>query len=122
MWAELKRKEVEYEKRRNKKVQYYESVKHAQTVQVDEIPLPQIATNTDAATPQQHNVQFNIPGRIPLPASITEAVQQHQLMPSTTAPPLFGGPSMKKPPLPQVFIDQVMRNFLSKYFRRRLNK
>lgn len=42
LWAELKRKEVEYEKRRNKKVQYFESVKHAQTVQVDEIPLPQV--------------------------------------------------------------------------------
>lgn len=42
LWAELKRKEVEYEKRRNKKVQYYESVRHAQTVQVDEIPLPQV--------------------------------------------------------------------------------
>ncbi|XP_034671181.1 WW domain-binding protein 11 [Drosophila subobscura] len=39
-WAELKRKEVEYEKKRIKKQQYYESVKHAQSVQIDEIPLP----------------------------------------------------------------------------------
>ncbi|XP_068158888.1 WW domain-binding protein 11 [Drosophila tropicalis] len=39
-WAELKRKEVEYEKKRLKKQQYYESVKHAQSVQIDEIPLP----------------------------------------------------------------------------------
>ncbi|XP_017103567.2 WW domain-binding protein 11 [Drosophila bipectinata] len=39
-WADLKRKEVEYEKKRLKKQQYYESVKHAQSVQVDEIPLP----------------------------------------------------------------------------------
>ncbi|XP_017008981.2 WW domain-binding protein 11 [Drosophila takahashii] len=39
-WADLKRKEVEYEKKRLKKQQYYESVKHAQSVQIDEIPLP----------------------------------------------------------------------------------
>ncbi|XP_055911270.1 WW domain-binding protein 11 [Eupeodes corollae] len=39
-WAELKRKEVDYEKKRLKKQQYYESVKHAQSVQIDEIPLP----------------------------------------------------------------------------------
>ncbi|KAG4079148.1 hypothetical protein HA402_001119 [Bradysia odoriphaga] len=61
LWAELKRKEVEYEKRRNKKVQYFESVKHAQTVQVDEIPLPQMTSETPA------NI-YNMPGRIPLPS------------------------------------------------------
>lgn len=49
LWADLKRKEVEYEKRRNKKVQYFESVKHAQTVQVDEIPLPQMSVPSDGA-------------------------------------------------------------------------
>lgn len=58
LWAELKRKEVDYEKRRNKKVQYFESVKHAQSVQVEEIPLPQM---TDTPIPL-----FNLP-RIPLP-------------------------------------------------------
>ncbi|KAJ6638482.1 WW domain-binding protein 11 [Pseudolycoriella hygida] len=61
LWAELKRKEVEYEKRRNKKVQYFESVKHAQTVQVDEIPLPQMTTEVPS------NI-YNMPGRIPLPS------------------------------------------------------
>ncbi|XP_002023640.2 WW domain-binding protein 11 [Drosophila persimilis] len=45
-WAELKRKEVEYEKKRMKKQQYYESVKHAQSVQIDEIPLPAPVTPT----------------------------------------------------------------------------
>lgn len=34
---------MEYEKRRNKRVQYYESVRHAQTVSVDDIPLPQMS-------------------------------------------------------------------------------
>ncbi|XP_075153158.1 uncharacterized protein LOC142226816 [Haematobia irritans] len=47
-WSELKRKEVEYEKKRLKKQQYYESVKHAQSVQIDEIPLPS-STQTPAA-------------------------------------------------------------------------
>ncbi|ALC48777.1 CG2685 [Drosophila busckii] len=47
-WAELKRKEVEYEKKRLKKQQYYESVKHAQSVQIDEIPLPAPVTAANA--------------------------------------------------------------------------
>ncbi|KAH8276744.1 hypothetical protein KR044_008139 [Drosophila immigrans] len=49
-WAELKRKEVEYEKKRLKKQQYYESVKHAQSVQIDEIPLPAPVSATANAT------------------------------------------------------------------------
>ncbi|XP_064556140.1 WW domain-binding protein 11 [Drosophila montana] len=47
-WAELKRKEVDYEKKRLKKQQYYESVKHAQSVQIDEIPLPAPVTAANA--------------------------------------------------------------------------
>lgn len=39
-WVELKRQEMEYEKRRAHLISYYESVKHAQSVQVDDIPLP----------------------------------------------------------------------------------
>lgn len=51
-WADLKRKEVEYEKKRLKKQQYYESVKHAQSVQIDEIPLPApvSASNTNSVS------------------------------------------------------------------------
>ncbi|XP_055371303.1 WW domain-binding protein 11 [Condylostylus longicornis] len=55
LWADLKRKEVEYEKKRLKKQQYFESVKSAQSVQIDEIPLPQMTT------PGQQ------PGATPLP-------------------------------------------------------
>lgn len=61
-WAELKRREVEYEKKRLKKEQYYESVKHAQSVQIDEIPLPQMSTMPAPGIPQQ---------RIPPPMSLT---------------------------------------------------
>lgn len=39
-WSEYKRKEVEYEKRRYKRVQYFESVRHAEQVSLDDIPLP----------------------------------------------------------------------------------
>lgn len=61
-WADLKRREVEYEKKRLKKEQYYESVKHAQSVQIDEIPLPQMSTMPAPGIPQQ---------RIPPPMSLT---------------------------------------------------
>jgi WW domain-binding protein 11 len=39
-WQEIKRKEVEYEKRKYKRVQYYESVRHAEQVSIEDIPLP----------------------------------------------------------------------------------
>lgn len=58
-WAELKKLEIEYEKRKNHLVKYYESVKFAQQVQVDEIPLP--------ATP---DMPLIIPSQIPLPSEI----------------------------------------------------
>lgn len=40
VWSENKRKEVEYEKRRYKRVQYFESVRHAEQVSIEDIPLP----------------------------------------------------------------------------------
>lgn len=58
LWAELKRKEVEYERRRNKKVQYFESVRHAQTVQIDDIPLPQMGDQPIMPPPRQ-NIDIN---------------------------------------------------------------
>lgn len=44
-WSELKDQLIQYERRRIDLVSYYEAVKHAQQVQIDEIPLP--STNTD---------------------------------------------------------------------------
>lgn len=67
LWADLKRKEVEYEKRRLKKQQYYESVKHAQTVQVDEIPLPQMNTPGTQFPPQ---TRIPVPNVLPVPPFI----------------------------------------------------
>lgn len=62
-WLELKRLEIDYEKRRTALVQYYESVKHAQQVQVDDIPLPSVQM------PQMVSEysMIPLPNEIPLP-------------------------------------------------------
>lgn len=64
-WAELKRKEVEYEKKRLKKQQYYESVKHAQSVQIDEIPLPASTQGPNASSAGA--LTFHVTSRLPPP-------------------------------------------------------
>ncbi|XP_055543209.1 WW domain-binding protein 11 [Wyeomyia smithii] len=78
LWGELKRKEVDYEKRRNKRIQYYESVRHAEQVQVDDIPLP---SANETPTP------LSIP-RIPIPPVLPAIIP-----PIKPAPP----PVLKKP-------------------------
>lgn len=57
---------MEYEKKRLKKQQYYESVKHAQSVQIDEIPLPS-SNQTPAATTATAAAAFPAPKRLPPP-------------------------------------------------------
>ncbi|XP_068970988.1 WW domain-binding protein 11-like isoform X2 [Bombus flavifrons] len=44
-WAELKEQLIQYERRRIDLVSYFEAVRHAQQVQVDEIPLPSAAND-----------------------------------------------------------------------------
>lgn len=44
-WADLKRQEAEYERRRAALAAYHESVRHAQAVQIDDIPLPTLQVN-----------------------------------------------------------------------------
>lgn len=97
MFAELKRKEIDYERRRNKRVQYFESVRTAQTVQIEDIPLPDMCEKPptqggpglDGATIQlPPNIQpslnsapsnFQPPGiHIQIPASIQSAIAAHQ--------------------------------------------
>lgn len=51
-WAELKRRQTEYEHKRNQLVAFYESVKTAQHVTVDEIPLPAIPQQIPMPTEQ----------------------------------------------------------------------
>lgn len=87
---------MEYEKRRNKKVQYYESVRHAQTVQIDDIPLPQMS---DQAPPPQPQILFsNPPNRIPLPENSKETGPS--AIPSnngTAVGPFSGSTTLKRP-------------------------
>ncbi|XP_030026069.2 LOW QUALITY PROTEIN: WW domain-binding protein 11 [Manduca sexta] len=65
-WVELKRQEMDYEKRRTHLMSYYDSGKHAQSVQVDDIPLP---------TPQlPDNLLYgNLPSQIPLPMDTAQS-------------------------------------------------
>lgn len=69
-WEELKHAEVEYDKRRTALISYYEAVKHAQQVQVDDIPLPlqQLPPESLAALAAGYTSQ------IPLPPSILDLV------------------------------------------------
>lgn len=86
-WADLKRKQSDYEHKRNQMVAFFESVKSAQQVQVDEIPLPQL--------PQQAQSQ-NTPAQIPLPA---ERKQEHTIYSIATALKLQAlGKHVREPP------------------------
>ncbi|EEZ99482.1 WW domain-binding protein 11 [Tribolium castaneum] len=84
-WADLKRRQADYEHKRNQLVAFYESVKSAQQVQVDEIPLPQL--------PQQPS---NAPAQIPLPS---ERKQEHTIYSIATALKLQAlGQPVREPP------------------------
>lgn len=72
-WADLKRKQADYEHKRNQIVAFYESVKTAQQVSVDEIPLPQM--------PEQPAV--SAPSQIPLPTEVQKP--QHTIYSIATA-------------------------------------
>ncbi|KAF4522158.1 hypothetical protein B566_EDAN010418 [Ephemera danica] len=62
-WIEMKKMEADYEKRRNMMITFYESVKYAQHVQVDDIPLPSIQLPGGIDT---------LPSSIPLPAELPQ--------------------------------------------------
>ncbi|XP_057657613.1 WW domain-binding protein 11 [Diorhabda carinulata] len=88
-WSDLKRKQNEYEQKRNQLVTFYESVKSAQQVTVDEIPLPQL--------PQQQPAIANIPAQIPLPTA--ERKQEHTIYSIATALKLQAlGQPVREPP------------------------
>ncbi|KAG1682970.1 WW domain-binding protein 11 [Nymphon striatum] len=62
-WIELKKLEQDYEKKRNIMIQYFESVKHAEQVKLEEIPLP----NLPGEVPNNNASQIPLPDDIPLP-------------------------------------------------------
>lgn len=80
---------MEYERRRNKRVQYFESVRTAQTVQIEDIPLPDMCEKSPApvSQPQMPFGSMPVPpsfppqippGGVPIPPSIQNAIAAHQ--------------------------------------------
>lgn len=61
---ELRKADVEYEKKRDKLQTYYEQVKNAERVQLNEIPLPDLPVDTNTAP-----AMIPLPGDIPLPSN-----------------------------------------------------
>ncbi|XP_037093722.1 WW domain-binding protein 11-like [Pollicipes pollicipes] len=95
-WADIRRSESEYEKKRGSLITYYESVKHAQQVQVEEIPLP------------QNLLPETVPAQIPLPPGLElppppaagilkKHAEERELAPVRRGPP--GVPPGPPPPL-----------------------
>lgn len=81
-WEELKRMELEYEKRRQQMIRFYESVKFAQQVQVDQIPLPDAPMG-----------DMIVPSQIPLPSEMPDDANIHSIL---KKPALYSG--VRKPP------------------------
>ncbi|XP_046400268.1 WW domain-binding protein 11 [Ischnura elegans] len=79
-WSELKRLESEYERSRAGLVAYFESVRHAQQVTVDEIPLPLPLPSLMQTDPslaviigteeEDPTTQIPLPADLPLPPSL----------------------------------------------------
>lgn len=124
LWAELKRKEVEYERRRNKRVQYFESVRTAQTVQIEDIPLPDITDKpqTPSVQPQASfgNMPppLNLPLQVPpsgiqIPPSIQSAIAAHQKAQSEEKSTIDSKPPGCPPGLPPDLL--LMRDLDSDY-------
>lgn len=86
-WRELRRLEGEYEVKRNFLMQYYDSVKHAQQVQVEDIPLPAMQM------PSLVTSQIPLPSEIPLPLP---QIQPHSILKKTSIyePKEFTGKSI----------------------------
>lgn len=70
VWSDMKRREVEYEKRKYKRVQYYESVRHAEQVSIEDIPLPS-STNEKPLPATMPKISMPPPMLLPPPTSLT---------------------------------------------------
>lgn len=106
-WSELKRLESEYERSRAGLVAYFESVRHAQQVTVDEIPLPLPLPSLMQTDPslgviiggeeEDPTTQIPLPADLPLPPSllppsvpIQAAIASTLTAPYPTLPPGIG--------------------------------
>lgn len=92
-FSEMKRKEVDYDKRKYKRVQYFESVRHAEQVSIEDIPLPSSTNEKQATTIPKINLPppvllTNLPSIIPLkkPDEITETQENKEKEPPGIPP------------------------------------
>lgn len=105
LWSELKRKEVEYDKKRNKRITYFESVRQAESIQIDDIPLP---TTKEGPTPSAlPRIQLPPPALIipPIPQTFAiNAAKQIEEPPEEEVDEdlLFKGPSCPPGPPPNL--------------------
>ncbi|XP_015112756.1 WW domain-binding protein 11 isoform X2 [Diachasma alloeum] len=90
-WAELKEQLIQYERRRIDLVSYFEAVKHAQQVQVDEIPLPSPNTDMSRIYPGAMTSQIPLPDLPQPPAHIypphSHYIPQHHPLMAIPIPP-----------------------------------
>lgn len=92
-FSEMKRKEVDYDKRKYKRVQYFESVRHAEQVSIEDIPLPSSTNEKQATTIPKINLPppvllTNLSSIIPLkkPDEITETQENKEKEPPGIPP------------------------------------
>ncbi|XP_063706754.1 WW domain-binding protein 11 [Culicoides brevitarsis] len=85
LWSELKRKELEYEKKRNKRISYFESVRAAESIQIDDIPLPSAKEGLQPSLNALPRIQLPPPALIipPIPQAL---VAMQQLKPPEEPP------------------------------------
>ncbi|XP_071568847.1 uncharacterized protein [Temnothorax nylanderi] len=90
-WAELKDQLIQYERRRIDLVSYFEAVRHAQQVQVDEIPLPSAANDISRMYPGSLTSQIPLPDMPQPPAHIypphPHYISQHHTIMNIPVPP-----------------------------------
>lgn len=90
-WAELKEQLIQYERRRIDLVSYFEAVRHAQQVQVDEIPLPSAANDISRMYTGSLTSQIPLPDMPQPPAHIypphPHYISQHHPLINIPIPP-----------------------------------
>ncbi|XP_028049953.1 WW domain-binding protein 11 isoform X2 [Monomorium pharaonis] len=90
-WAELKDQLIQYERRRIDLVSYFEAVRHAQQVQVDEIPLPSAVNDITRLYPGSLTSQIPLPDMPQPPAHMypphPHYISQHHAIMNIPVPP-----------------------------------
>ncbi|KAL2746666.1 WW domain-binding protein 11 isoform X1 [Vespula maculifrons] len=90
-WIELKEQLIQYERRRIDLVSYFEAVRHAQQVQVDEIPLPSTANDISRMYPGSLTSQIPLPDMPQPPAHMypphPHYIPQHHPLMNIPIPP-----------------------------------